>query len=212
MSRHHKAYALLLLTTLLWGGNSIAGKLAVGQISPMLLVFLRWVLAVLILLPFAGGKLRDDWPLAKRHLPLLVALDQAGPQPNTTSALLVLLKDGGAESAVAAQLLGRIHAKEAVDPLMKLLDEPTAVGRREALLALGEIGDPKAAEVIARDLNNESSDVRAAAADALRMVGAPAKDATALDALKSDYYRRVRESAEAALGKSGGAPEAKRQE
>jgi len=78
VSRHHKAYALLLLTTLLWGGNSIAGKLAVGQISPMLLVFLRWVLAVLILLPFAGAKLREDWPLAKRHLPLLVALGGCG--------------------------------------------------------------------------------------------------------------------------------------
>jgi drug/metabolite transporter (DMT)-like permease len=78
MSRHHKAYALLLLTTLLWGGNAIAGKFAVGQISPMVLVFLRWVLAILILLPFAGPKLREDWPVARRHLPLLAGLGACG--------------------------------------------------------------------------------------------------------------------------------------
>ncbi len=43
---HRSAYLFLLLTTLLWGGNSVAGKLAVDHISPMTLVFLRWVLAV----------------------------------------------------------------------------------------------------------------------------------------------------------------------
>jgi len=78
VSRHQKAYALLLLTTLLWGGNSIAGKLAVGEVSPMLLVFLRWVMATLILLPFAGRKLKEDWPVAKKHLPLLFALGACG--------------------------------------------------------------------------------------------------------------------------------------
>ncbi|RTM02109.1 MAG: EamA family transporter, partial [Hyphomicrobiales bacterium] len=46
---HRAAYLLLLSTMLLWGGNSVAGKLAVGHVSPMTLVFLRWVMAVLIL-------------------------------------------------------------------------------------------------------------------------------------------------------------------
>ena len=31
---HRQAYLLLLLTTLFWGGNPIAGKLALGHISP----------------------------------------------------------------------------------------------------------------------------------------------------------------------------------
>lgn len=78
MSRHSKAYALLLLTTLLWGGNAVAGKLAVGQVSPMLLVFFRWVLAVSILLPFTVPKLRQDWPVVRRNLPLLAALGACG--------------------------------------------------------------------------------------------------------------------------------------
>ena len=34
---HRTAYLLLLLTTLFWGGNAVAGKLAVGHVSPMLL-------------------------------------------------------------------------------------------------------------------------------------------------------------------------------
>ena len=34
---HRNAYVLLLLTTLFWGGNAVAGKLAVGHVSPMLL-------------------------------------------------------------------------------------------------------------------------------------------------------------------------------
>ena len=39
---HRTAYLLLLLTTLFWGGNAVAGKLAVGHVSPMLLTALRW--------------------------------------------------------------------------------------------------------------------------------------------------------------------------
>ena len=34
---HRTAYLLLIATTLFWGGNAIAGKLAIGHISPMLL-------------------------------------------------------------------------------------------------------------------------------------------------------------------------------
>lgn len=32
---HRAAYLFLLSTMLLWGGNSVAGKLAVGHVSPM---------------------------------------------------------------------------------------------------------------------------------------------------------------------------------
>ena len=36
------AYVLLTLTTLSWGANTVFGRLAVGQVSPMALVALRW--------------------------------------------------------------------------------------------------------------------------------------------------------------------------
>jgi hypothetical protein len=36
-----RAYLLLTLTALCWGGNAVFGRLAVGEISPMALVTLR---------------------------------------------------------------------------------------------------------------------------------------------------------------------------
>jgi len=51
---------LLGLTALMWGGNSVAGRLAVGQISPMALVFWRWGLACIPLLIAARGNLKTD--------------------------------------------------------------------------------------------------------------------------------------------------------
>ncbi|MEL7525582.1 MAG: EamA family transporter, partial [Pseudomonadota bacterium] len=35
------AFVMLTLTTLFWGGNTVAGRLAVGEVSPMMVVFLR---------------------------------------------------------------------------------------------------------------------------------------------------------------------------
>src|SRR6476469_8685444 len=35
---------LLTLTCVFWAGNTVAGRLAVGQVTPMLLTLLRWVL------------------------------------------------------------------------------------------------------------------------------------------------------------------------
>jgi drug/metabolite transporter (DMT)-like permease len=51
---------LLGLTTLMWGGNSVAGRIAVGQISPMALVFLRWGIACIPLLIAARANLKQD--------------------------------------------------------------------------------------------------------------------------------------------------------
>lgn len=56
---------LLLVTTLCWAGNITLGKVATeGYVPPFALAFWRWLLALLILLPFA-------WPGLKRTLPLL---------------------------------------------------------------------------------------------------------------------------------------------
>jgi drug/metabolite transporter (DMT)-like permease len=41
----------LILPTILWAGNAVVGRLAVGEVSPLLLNTIRWVLAALILLP-----------------------------------------------------------------------------------------------------------------------------------------------------------------
>lgn len=75
---HGRAYIFLLLTTLFWGGNSIAGKLAVGQISPMLLTAGRWGLAFAVMLAIGWPRLRQDWPLVRKHWLMLFLLGMLG--------------------------------------------------------------------------------------------------------------------------------------
>jgi len=50
--------ALLTVPPLMWAGNAVVGRLMVGQISPLLLNFLRWVLVVAVLLPLAWRALQ----------------------------------------------------------------------------------------------------------------------------------------------------------
>ena len=57
-----QAYVLLTLTTLMWGGTAIAGRLAVGEVSPMMLTCLRWVIVVVVLLPLVGRQVLAEWP------------------------------------------------------------------------------------------------------------------------------------------------------
>ncbi len=41
---YSNAPPLLSLAALGWAGNTVAGRLAVGEISPMVIVFLRWTI------------------------------------------------------------------------------------------------------------------------------------------------------------------------
>jgi drug/metabolite transporter (DMT)-like permease len=51
----NQPYLLLCLTAVFWAGNAIVGRLAAGHIPPATLAFLRWFLAFLVILPFAGS-------------------------------------------------------------------------------------------------------------------------------------------------------------
>ncbi|MFB2553456.1 DMT family transporter [Ensifer soli] len=62
-----KAYFYLSVTALFWGGNSVAGKLAVGHVSPLYLTTLRWVVALLVILALMMPQVRRDWPVIRRH-------------------------------------------------------------------------------------------------------------------------------------------------
>ena len=65
------ATALLLVTApLLWAGNAVVGRLVQDLVPPITLNFLRWMLAFVLLLPFAYTVLRRDsvlWPHWRRY-------------------------------------------------------------------------------------------------------------------------------------------------
>lgn len=73
-----KAYFYLVIATLLWAGNTLAGKLAVGHISPMMLTLCRWVIAVTLIVSISLPQLRKDWPLLKKNWLLLFAYGAFG--------------------------------------------------------------------------------------------------------------------------------------
>ncbi len=75
---HANPYALLTLTTLLWAGNAVAGKLAAGIISPVALTFARWLIACIAFYFFARPHLNSDWPAIRKSLPLLFGLGGLG--------------------------------------------------------------------------------------------------------------------------------------
>jgi len=57
-----RPYLILVLTNIFWGGNVVAGKLAVGHVDAHSLMILRWGGALLLILPFAIRPLQRDWP------------------------------------------------------------------------------------------------------------------------------------------------------
>ncbi len=66
-----KARTAILLTIppILWAGNAIVGRMVAHDVPPILLNFLRWAIAFVLLLPFAGPVFRPAsglWPNWRR--------------------------------------------------------------------------------------------------------------------------------------------------
>jgi drug/metabolite transporter (DMT)-like permease len=61
------AWLLMFLTTLSWASNVIAARLAAGEISPMVLAGVRWPIACLLVLLFAGEQMRGSGEIIRKH-------------------------------------------------------------------------------------------------------------------------------------------------
>ena len=59
-NKSFQAYCLLILTTFCWGLNAVFARMVAGDISPMLLVSIRWVGTLFLLLVFAGRLIKKD--------------------------------------------------------------------------------------------------------------------------------------------------------
>ncbi len=68
MSLTPRIAALLTVPPVLWAGNAVVGRMMVGQVPPLTLNFLRWLLAAVILLALAWrallplSQIRVRWP------------------------------------------------------------------------------------------------------------------------------------------------------
>jgi len=70
-----KAYIMLVCATLFWAGNFMVGKFAfITNIPPMSLVFFRWSLVWIILLPFTFKEIIRSKEIILKNLPLLLFL------------------------------------------------------------------------------------------------------------------------------------------
>jgi drug/metabolite transporter (DMT)-like permease len=72
------AYLLLTICAMCWGGNAIAGRLAVGEVSPMLLTMFRWLGVAILIWSFARPRIVEEAPVLKANLPYFLVMGAIG--------------------------------------------------------------------------------------------------------------------------------------
>jgi drug/metabolite transporter (DMT)-like permease len=71
---HASPYLLLTLTSFFWSLNWVIGRAIVGHVTPLTLTFIRWTVAVAVMMPFAWPQLRAHAPAIRRHWKTIVWL------------------------------------------------------------------------------------------------------------------------------------------
>ena len=59
---------MLILTPFCWGLNAVFARMAAGEISPMLLVSIRWLGTLILLVMFAGRTIMEGLPAIRQHM------------------------------------------------------------------------------------------------------------------------------------------------
>lgn len=72
------AYLLLTITALMWGGNAIASRMAIGEVSPMALTALRWIGVCLVMPWLFRHELAAHWPTIRANRLQVVAMGLIG--------------------------------------------------------------------------------------------------------------------------------------
>lgn len=75
---YNSPFFLLVFTTLFWGGNVVAGRLAVGEVSPMAITFLRWLVSFALLALFARRQILAEYRKVLPQWPLVMLLGILG--------------------------------------------------------------------------------------------------------------------------------------
>jgi drug/metabolite transporter (DMT)-like permease len=130
-----RAAFYLILATLFWAGNFVAGQAAMQTTQPLQLTFWRWALAAVPLLVLAQLVEKPDWRAVLRHWPALLVLSCLGMSAYT----LLLYSALGHTSALNASLVTAANpALITVLAVVLLRDRPRPLGW--AGIALGLCG------------------------------------------------------------------------
>lgn len=70
--------ALLIFTTLFWAFNTIFGQLAVGEISPLQIVPLRWILVSSVMWVLFGKDVKTNWQIIKPEINKIIFMALMG--------------------------------------------------------------------------------------------------------------------------------------
>lgn len=113
---------LAVLAAFIWSGNFIVARGVIKQIPPITLAFYRWLLAFILLLPFAWKQFGADWKVIRQSWQYLFWVSLSGIALfNTfvyvgghyTSAINLALI-GTTSSPIMANILARIFLKEKI--------------------------------------------------------------------------------------------------
>jgi drug/metabolite transporter (DMT)-like permease len=117
----------LSLATLFWAGNFVAGRALRGQIDPLTLNFVRWLVAFVVLAPFVWRDLRANIAVVLREWRLLLGLGATGIstfhtlnyialQTTTATNALLILSTAPIAILVGATATGneRLHTPQVI--------------------------------------------------------------------------------------------------
>ena len=123
------AYAMLAIVMLFWAGNSIVGRAVRHDIPPFTLALVRWCGALAVIAPFALRRMAADWPILRRHWPVVLLLGLSG-----VAAFNGFLYSGLRHTTATNALL-----IQALIPGMVLLVGALIFGDRAPLMRIGGV-------------------------------------------------------------------------
>jgi len=138
--------ALASLASFIWSGNFIIARGVYKEIPPISLNFYRWLVASIIIFPFAIRKFKTEWPVVKRSWLYLFFAALMGVSlfntfvyiagHYTTAINLALI--GTTSSPIMAIIMARIFLKEKIG-LLKLIGLILCISGVFYLLSKGNV-------------------------------------------------------------------------
>lgn len=126
---------LAVVATAIWSGNFAAARALRHQASPIEIDFWRWLLGLVVLLPFSWRPLRANWPAVRRHWRYLLLTGVIGVSAYNTLIYLA----GQTTQAVNLSLLA-VASPIFLILITRLVDKELLSWRRTVGLIVGAVG------------------------------------------------------------------------